>query len=372
MSNNKLFGFMNNTFYSTDAIQFVVVPQNADYKTNAIQTTVHPELNQCEIDIYQYHTDLITECNAQRVAFMKEFLINEKIKDIKELNHDFIIEVDYDLYNKDGKVIKSGSSGINTKICNALINSDINENNSLEYRKAFVFDGRLEINTPTISRYGIKNVYTQHPYTLKINKIVVKSTIGDYKYITESDSQLDKNGILSENHAHYYHSRPADLHFNNFASHFITNKIGTTVIDQLVVPAELEAPVEYEEIPVCEIVPSESNIIKVNEKINVFVINVEIVLDNFNEVFDIADITSILDLNNQPEEIPSDTENPDDSENNSDTTEDNQTPSDTEIPSEGEDIDTTEDIQTPSEEGEDTTNEAIDNSSEGTPSETNA
>lgn len=332
MSNNKLFGFMNNTFYSTDALPFVVVPQNADYKTNAIQSILHPELNQCEVDIFQYHTDLTTECNAQRVAFMKEFLINEKIKEIAELNHDFIIEVEYDLYNKDGKVIKSGSSGINTKICNALINSDINENNSLEYRKAFVFDGRLEIQIPTISRYGIKNVYTQHPYTLKINKITVKSTIGDYKYITESDSQFDKNGILSENHAHYYHHRPADLHFNNFASHFITNKIGTTIIDQLVVPAELESPIEYEEVPVCEILLTESNIIKIDEKINTFVVNVEVVLDNFNEVYDINDIISILELNNQPEEFPNedDEETSEDEPGKDDTPEENpvETPSD--------------------------------------------
>lgn len=317
MSNSQMFGLFKDGYFAINDSQNIVVPENADYKTNAIQSHIYNNINQCEIDAYFYYNNLITDCNSQRVAYMKDFLLEEKTKELFRVNEDYVIEVDYNLYNKDNKVIKSGSSSVKAKYCNAIINSSISDTNALEYHKGFVFDGRIEISIPPISRYGIKNSYVQYPYVIKFNSISIKSTIGECKYIKESDTQVffDHNDPhFHADHVNYMIHGCNDLAHNNFASPFLTNaKIGTTIIDQMVVPAELNIPPEYTEVILCEI-PCNNNeyTIKINDKLDLIIINIEVLLDNFNIVYDVADIENILLLNNTSDDNSSNIEDTND------------------------------------------------------------
>ena len=316
MANHATFGYFTNNYYRVNDCGYVVIPHNANYKSAAITSQIKDSVDQAEIDIFQYHSDLISECNAERVAFMKEYLINEKIQEIRDVNNDYVIGVEYELYNKDGKLMHTAETGINAKYCNAIITSDVSENNSLEYRKGFVFDSRIEIQVPEISRYGIKNRYIQYPYILKIKTITVYGTVGASSLIQESNSQVDLSHRHFESHANYRHNRPDDLHFNNFGSHFLTNaKVGTSIIDQVVVPAVLETARTYDTVKLCEIPCNENQYtIKLDHKLNLIVLNIEVFVDNYGTVYDEDDINAILALNN-PDNIPDDSEDDDDDTN---------------------------------------------------------
>ena len=346
MSEQATYGFLKDKYYKIQQKGLIVIPEGADYKTSAIETQIMDSIDQAEVNIFRYKSDLITECNSERVAFMKQFLTEEKVKEIEEVNEDYFISVEYELFNKEGKIIKSGTSSIQAKYSNAAILSDINEDNSLEYRKGFVFDGRIEIPIPEISRYGIRNSFVQNPYILRIKEIGVYTTIGDSNFIKESSTQVDFGHRKPHSHAHYEHyhhcHRPDDLHFNNFASHFLTNaKMGTTIIDQMVVPAELTINNEYEIVQMCAI-PCNGNeyTVNINHKLNLIVLNIEVFLDNFLTVYDIADINGVLELNKVP--VP-DVEEPDMSEDEKEPVPDTgneETPDNTE-PDEGKEETTT-------------------------------
>jgi hypothetical protein len=293
---HAIFSYLSDKYYQIENTPFIVIPDNADYKKNTMVTQCYPELKQAELDIYNYATDLTSECNAERVAFMKEFLISEKIKNIDKINRDdYIIEVSYDIFNKDGKIIKNGTDATKAKFCMAVISSEVNEINSLEYRKAFVYDGRIEVCIPEISRYGIKNAVPQNPYTIRIKAISLYGTIGDSHLITSIDTQVNTDGMNFASSAEYHCHRHPEVCLNNYAEHFVTNaKIGTTMIDNVVAPAVLEIPPQYTLIKMCTIPAGAQCTTKVSNKLNTVVMNVEILLDNFNEVYDYEDIFNIM------------------------------------------------------------------------------
>lgn len=310
-SNKQMYVLANNSYYSINDCKNIIVPQNVDYKTSTSQVTMNTGLQSCNISTYMYHSDLITDCNAERVCFMKDYILNEEVTAINNLNDDYIIAISYSLYNKDGEIISSNTTSMKAKYCKAVIMSGINEVNALEYRNAFVFDSYIEVQVPRVSRYGIKSAFTQHPYTFKIDKIAVYTTIGDYKYVRESDSQVD---LYDPHHhasnVHYaFHHHP-HMSCNNFASNFLTNaKVGTTLIDHMVGPAELQIPPEYTEVLLCEIdcsmLPHSTTVI--DYKLDLITINVEVLLDNFNTVYNSEDIQAIIEYNNaDTPEIPDD------------------------------------------------------------------
>lgn len=309
--NKQSYGYFNGKYFTIHDGQCIYVPDNVDYKSSAIQTRFRDN-TYCEIESYMYHSDLITECNTQRVAFMKDFLINEKIKELLDLNEDYIVSVEYVLYNNDGKVISSGTTSVKARYYDAIINSDVREENILEYRKAMIFDSRFEIRVPIISSYGIKKPYIQHPYTLKINKFIVSSTVGENKYVIEADEQITDHGIYHSSCCQYNLHHENHMLFNDYSSHFLTNAhTGSTIIDQMVVPAELQIPPEYTEVVMCEI-PCEGNnyLIKIDQKVDSIFIDSEIVLDNSSVVYNKSDIDAIIESNNNPvvDEDPIDSE----------------------------------------------------------------
>ena len=181
--------------------------------------------------------------------------------------------------------------------------------NHMMYRKLYVFDGRIEIPVPNISRYGIKCQYNQHPYTIRINSIKVTTTYGNDTYMIGKDEQVVRGKDIdgkyhSAKYTLYHHmcDCPNEITHNNYASKFLTNAtIGTSIIDSMVGPAVLEAPADYTEVVVADIpcaTQDNSYTVKIDGKADQIVLNVEAIVDNFNTVYDIADIKALLDTVN--------------------------------------------------------------------------
>jgi hypothetical protein len=295
----NLYGFFTDQYYAVKDSGYIVIPDGADYKTNAISTMIYPDIDQCEVDLYTYQSDLVAENNKDRVAFFKEYILNETPEKIEELNKDYVIGIQYALYNKDGNIISSGESSTIAKYCMALINDDVTVENDLSYRGAFVFDGRIEINVPPIAKYGIKNAAIQYPYTLEIKKVFVIGTIGEDSYIKEANSQVNK-GIESTSMQYFCH-KPTDLSYNNFSSHFLTNApCGSTVIDNVVVSKVLDTEKEdYVEVTMATVnLTDVKYAVKINNKLNLIAINVELLLDNYLEVYSREDINSVVEVAN--------------------------------------------------------------------------
>ena len=262
-------------YYKIPQCDFIVVPNTVDYKSNAIVAKIHENINVAELDIYNYHSDLETECNLERVAFMKEWFLAGSQEDVFTVNEDYVISVDFELYNNAGKLIKNGSTSIKSKYCNALINSPVQKDNSMEYRRGFVFDGRIEIDVPEISRYGIKSAFVQHPYTLRIKNIEVLTTVGNgFPDFDESTQMID---LGHASHAGQVNVK-SPLCYNTFNSHFITNaKVGTTMIDQVVTPAVLETQPTYELVPLCSIdCTGAQYTVKMDNKLKSIILNEEV------------------------------------------------------------------------------------------------
>lgn len=319
---HQLYGFYNNKYYAVDGCNRIVIPMDLEYKQNAVVTTLRKELDEANIDAYFYHTDLTTDRNPSRVKFMKDYLLGEKITEIEHLSGNYIIGVDYSVYNKDGKVVKAGKSEVDAQWCMPMLLSEVQSENILEYRKGIILDGRIVINIPEISRYGIRNAINQHPYTIKINEVYALMASGGYKRITEFGSQLDTpecppptppcayppnphHGDGASYNIHHHHNGLCDVNFN---SCFITNaKIGTTMIDQVVASATLEAPPEYTCVDLCHIsLGDPQHTIKMDQKLKTVVLNLELFLDNLNEVYDREDINKILQYNAGLPEDPDD------------------------------------------------------------------
>ena len=302
---NQMYGYLNGAYYTVDGSSTIVIPDTNDITSSFVRSIYHPETKEAEVDMYTYHSDIISEANKDRVNDMKEFLIDTKITDIDHLNNDFVIGVGYELYNNAGKMIKSGETTVAAKYVNAMINMPVDEEDRLKYRKAYVIDGKISLQVPQISHYGIKNYCVQNPFTLKLTKLFVLATTGAIPYTMETNSQMEYQPAIqpgnSASYSHHCDCNPccgvANIH-DNFNSNFITNKIGTTMIDQLVVPAILEAPADIEQIEISEFILSGSQYtIKIAEAATSFSINVEVVIDNFNVVYDKEVIDQILDNN---------------------------------------------------------------------------
>ena len=320
MIKSAMFGFFKDKYYRLEEKGLVVIPTRYDYKTKAISSVLDKSSETGIIKAYQYYTDLLTDNNKERVEFMKQLLIDEKVTKIDDLNNDYVISVSYEIYNKDNMLIKSGSSSVKALYNTAYIQSDVSKLDTLEYRKAMIFDGSIEIQIPEISRYGIKNKYTQHPYTVKISKISICTTIGEKEFLDEETSQLNY-----DNYAHtssvIHHGTPI-MSQNNYGSHFVTNaNVGTTLIDQTVISTVLDTDVECELIELASIdCKSNEFITKFDSKLKMITVDVEVIVDNCNMVYNQDDILDILESNeetdipetpvNPPEENPSDTEEP--------------------------------------------------------------
>lgn len=322
---HQMFGLFGDKYYAVDDCDRIVIPNNLDYKASAVVTRINECIDEAEIDVYQYHTDLTTDCNAERVKFMKDFLLGEKVVNIEKIKSNFVVGITYALYDKNGKVIKSGNSEVDAQWCMPIILSDVKNGNMLEYHKGIIMDGRIQICIPDTVRYGIRNGASQHPYTLRISEVFALSSNGGYKYITETGSQLNTGdcscGADSSKHCHADNAQYRIHHHNglcdtNFNSCFITNaKIGTTIIDQVVASTKLEAPPEYEKVDICHIpLGSSDYTIKLNHKLKHIIVNLEVFVDNFNEVYDAEDIAKLLsyNANNGDTDIdPDDPDNPD-------------------------------------------------------------
>lgn len=308
MATQQMFGYFNGQYYMIDESPNIVVPEGANYKNNGVQVVKNPTNNEYEVDMYCYHSDLTTDRNSERVAFMKEFIVNEKVKSILAVNNDFLLTADYELFNKDGKCIANGALSTLAKSCNGIILDPIDSENNLMYRRLYVFDGRIEIPIPNIAKYGIKNCYQQYPYTLKINSVKATTTYGSDTYMIGLDEQVahgsDIDGRYHSAQYNLYHHMcdcPNEITHNNYCSRFLTNaKVGTSVIDAMAVPVALENPADYTEVVMAEIpcaTKDNSYIVKLDGKADQIVLNVEVIVDNFNTVYDINDIKKLVELN---------------------------------------------------------------------------
>ena len=307
MATQQMFGYFDGQYYMIDESPNIVVPEGANYKKSGIQVTKNPN-NEYEVDMYCYHSDLTTDRNSERVAFMKEFIINEKIKSIVGVNTDFLLTADYELFNKDGKCIANGALSTLAKSCNGIILDPVDSENNLMYHRLYVFDGRIEIPIPNIAKYGIKNCYQQYPYTLRINSVKATTTYGTDTYMIGLDEQVahanDIDGRYHNAQYNLYHHMcdcRNEIAHNNYCSRFLSNaKIGTSIIDSMAVPVALEAPADYTEVVMADIpcaTKDNSYTVKIDGKADQIVLNVEVVVDNFNTVYDIADIKTLVEAN---------------------------------------------------------------------------
>lgn len=307
MATQQMFGYFNGQYFMIDESPNIVVPEGANYKKSGIQVNKNQN-NEYEVDMYCYHSDLTTERNSERVAFMKEYIINEKVKSILGVNSDFLLTADYELFNKDGKCIANGALSTLAKSCNGIILDPIDSENNLMYRRLYVFDGRIEIPIPNIAKYGIKNCYQQYPYTLRINSVKATTTYGTDTYMIGLDEQVahanDIDGRYHSAQYNLYHHMcdcRNEITHNNYCSRFLSNaKIGTSIIDSMAVPVALEAPADYTEVVMADIpcaTKDNSYTVKIDGKADQIVLNVEVVVDNFNTVYDIADIKTLVEAN---------------------------------------------------------------------------
>lgn len=307
MATQQMFGYFNGQYFMIDESPNIVVPEGANYKKSGIQVNKNQN-NEYEVDMYCYHSDLTTERNSERVAFMKEYIINKKVKSIPGVNNDFLLTADYELFNKDGKCIANGALSTLAKSCNGIILDPIDSENNLMYRRLYVFDGRIEIPIPNIAKYGIKNCYQQYPYTLRINSVKATTTYGTDTYMIGLDEQVahanDIDGRYHNAQYNLYHHMcdcRNEITHNNYCSRFLSNaKIGTSIIDSMAVPVALEAPADYTEVVMADVpcaTKDNSYTVKIDGKADQIVLNVEVVVDNFNTVYDIADIKTLVEAN---------------------------------------------------------------------------
>ena len=309
---HQMYGYFGDTFFTQEASKSpqVVPAANLDLSEASVGTLIDTALSEARVTMFYPHSDLTATENHTRVANMKEFLIANKITKIDELNTDFSVGVGYELANKDGKVIKSGILRVKADYVTATIEDDVNEEDHLHYRKASILDGTLVIDVPNISNYGVKNCCYQYPYTLRLTKIIIQATVGLGDSIFECGCQMEGDTIGNGgSYACYAHHCECPNSNSDFSSHFVTNRIGTTIIDQLVVPAVLEVPSDYEVIDiVSEDLPANKYTFRFDCKLKKITINLEALLDNNMVVYDKSIIDQILEDNKQTPPNPDDTD----------------------------------------------------------------
>lgn len=317
---HQMYGFLGESYMAVDEGPQIFIPETVNYKENVVQSSIGQCGKNAQVNIFRYKSDIATDSNADRVAFMKEFIIGKKIKDIFKLTDSYAIGIEFGLYNKEGKLIKSSRVEAGAAHSTAVIVDPIKSGDKLEYHKAFVFDGQIEILVPEVCTYGIRNGISQYPYTLKINKIFVTSTIGEHRYL-DCNCEVDGNGngcvhdysnavtTHAYNAGYNCHHHDALCH-NNFHSSFITNgAVGTTMIDSVVASAILEEPLDYEVYTMAEVDVSCDNSYRFtfNQQLNAIFVNLEFFIDNYNEVYDKEDIDDLLKINNASDNEGDDT-----------------------------------------------------------------
>ena len=316
---NQVYGLCNSgetlEYYTFPEKSGIIIPYNVDYTKNGVRMNIDEANKIAIVNVYNYYTDLITDSNEKRVEYMKEFLTETSVKEIKDLNDFYNIGISYEVYNKDGKLILSGVSTVASNHAHASILKNVEEGDLLRYRKALWLNGMLEISLPQTSHYGIKCAYNQYPYVLKLKKVIISSSIGDISYGYDYSCQKDEISHSHANAAHYCHFHGNygcdGLLCNNFASNFITNaNIGSTVIDQIVVPTELVVPADIQEIILASFDLNSSEFtINISNDVNIINVNFEVLFDNLMKVYDKKDIDDIIESNNNPIETdPDDTD----------------------------------------------------------------
>ena len=324
---SQVYGFLGDKYYAVNVGDHIVIPAEADYKESAQGSVYDATSGTLDINLFEYHTDMTETCNSVRTAYMKQYLDNNDVTEIKTVNPDFTLGIKYRIYNKDGVQLQSGTRTVVATFCNGLILDPVKAGNVLEYRKALILDALIDLAIPKTSSYGIMNpTSTQVPYTIVIDSITAMTTTGNRRYISETDGVLDAISEECGHHhassAHYYHHRPDDLHFHSFAGHFVTNAhIGSTIIDSVVTSAELPTPLDAdqtsEDVTMTEIQLNGGNGYKVKVSGDVKTINIaiEVILDNLVVAYDKADIDAILEQNATPadeDEEPTDDPSGDD------------------------------------------------------------
>lgn len=335
MSKQNYLISQDGTVFATDMPDCVsVIPMKADYKRNVVNTTVYSDKQMADVKIYAYDTKWVSDCNTERVNLMKLMLTSQKIKRIDKVNDDFILGVNYTLYNSSGNAVRNGETLVKAHPSTAIITSPISVANVCEYHKAMVIDACIGIPVEPTYAYGIKVPHKDHPYTLKINSVKLLSTVGEYRFNIEGTTQIDERHTHNATHCHFHIHGPQHMPSctNNLASPFITNaKYGTTIIDSIVTSAELQIPPKYNDVEIATVDFNESesgfNEVRIDSPLREIVIEMEMLLDSISSVYDNAEIDNIIILNNQPEEeeetpvIPPEDTTPDEPEVPSDTEE---------------------------------------------------
>ena len=115
-------------------------------------------------------------------------------------------------------------------------------------------------------------------------------------------SNIDK-GYHNAQYNLYHHmcDCPNEITHNNYSSRFLTNAVvGTSIIDSMAVPVTLEAPADYTEVVMADVpcaTKDNSYTVKIDGKADQIILNVEVIVDNFNTVYDINDIKKLVELN---------------------------------------------------------------------------
>lgn len=313
------------TIYALDLSKNVaVIPLNSTYKNNVTKNTVYADKQVASVQVYGYDDKWASDCNYTRVGFMKAKLIDEAVKQIDKFNDDFILGISYTLYNANGMKVRSAETLVKAYPSTAIIPEDINQVNSEEYRKGLVLDAVLSVPVKPTYAYGIKVKTPDHPYTLVINSIKALTTIGEYKFNIEGETQMECNDIHYASHCHFHIHNPEHMPCctNNVASPFVTNaKYGTTLIDSKITPAELYIPPEYTSVEIAEVDfnkgTSTFNEITIESPLKEIVITMEMLIDNIVSVYDNAEIDQIIIDNNTPDSETDPEQDPDQDNNQS-------------------------------------------------------
>ena len=63
---HQAYALIGDSYYGMNETKHIVIPGNADYKSPAIQTTMHPETSVCEIDLYRLREGCIYERSSHK------------------------------------------------------------------------------------------------------------------------------------------------------------------------------------------------------------------------------------------------------------------------------------------------------------------
>jgi hypothetical protein len=273
------------------------------------------ELKEISLSIGYAQSDFVSQINTERVASFLEYLTEEKILEIQEVSDNFKISIGYELYNKSGICIKKGTIAGNATPALYSVEDDISEDNELRYRNCYSFATRSIIDVPNTCRYGIKNPVKDNPYTLILTTLKVYTDTGEESYIdfTTEEEASDLSGIATGGVcANYYHNHPCCCHEHEAHSGFVTNaEQDTTIVDSMVVSKIIRTNPENTEVPILEI-PLNIENIKICKELKFINLNIEILVDNFVQMYSSDAVTKILQDNayTPPEEPAKPEKNP--------------------------------------------------------------